>query len=114
MRDLFTKIRSQGKVISGYGAPAKASTMLSFLDFSTSDINIIYDKSVLKQGKYLPGTSIMIASPERISIDRPDYIFLFSWNFLDEISNELKEKFEFSGNLIVPIPELTITNINEF
>ncbi len=113
LRDLFTKIRSQGKVISGYGAPAKASTMLSFLDFSTSDINIIYDKSVLKQGKYLPGTSIIIAPPDRISIDRPDYLFLFSWNFLDEISNELKEKFQFSGNLIVPIPELTITNINE-
>ena len=55
----------------------------------------------------------MIASPDRISIDRPDYLFLFSWNFLDEISNELKEKFEFSGNLIVPIPELTITNMNE-
>ena len=107
---LFAEIKSRNEIISGYGAPAKACTMLSFLNFN--DLKTIYDKSSLKQGKYLPGTPIKISSPANISVDNPDYIFLFARNFVDEIISELKEEYKFTGKVIVPIPKLAVSVID--
>ena len=55
---LFEKISREGKKISGYGAPAKASTLINFV--GADNLEYIYDKSDLKQGKFIPGTSIKL------------------------------------------------------
>ena len=107
---LFEKISREGKKISGYGAPAKASTLINFV--CADNLEYIYDKSDLKQGKFIPGTSIKIKNPSDIQHDKPDYIFLFAWNFSDEIINDLKNNFNFNGKLIIPIPDLKIINID--
>ena len=67
--------------------------------------------AMLKQGKYLPGTSIKIKDPSEIQYDKPDYIFLFAWNFSKEIIDDLKNNFNFNGKLIIPIPDLRIIDI---
>ena len=108
--DLFEKISREGKKISGYGAPAKASTLINFV--GADNLEYIYDKSDLKQGKFIPGTSIKIKDPSDIQHDKPDYIFLFAWNFSDEIINDLKNNFNFNGKLIIPIPDLKIIDID--
>ena len=110
---LITEIKLNGGSISGYGAPAKAVTMLSFLEIDHSVIPVIYDKSELKQNMYIPGTSILIENPKYLKSDNPDYIFLFSWNFSNEIIDDLKNVYGFSGKVIIPIPELIIKSVNE-
>tara|TARA_Y100000591_G_scaffold72920_1_gene60620 strand:- start:1018 stop:2241 length:1224 start_codon:yes stop_codon:yes gene_type:complete len=107
--DLFEKISKEGKKICGYGAPAKASTLINFI--GNNNLEFIYDKSKLKQGKYIPGTGIKIKDPFEIKGDSPDYIFLFAWNFSKEIINDLRNNYSFKGKLIIPIPELNIINI---
>ena len=72
----------------------------------------VYDKSKLKQGKYIPGTSLEIKDPVEIINDNPDYIFLFAWNFAEEIIKELKENFNYRGKIIIPIPELKVIEIS--
>ena len=106
---LFNKLSKEGKKIYGYGAPAKASTLINFI--GAENIEEIYDKSELKQGKYIPGTSIKIKDPIEILKDKPDYIFLFAWNFSDEIVDQLKEKYNFTGKIIIPIPKLKIIDM---
>ena len=85
--DLFKDISNKGEEIYGYGAPAKASTLINFI--GPSNLKNIYDKSELKQGKFIPGTSLKIKNPNEIKKDCPDYIFLFAWNFKEEVINEL-------------------------
>ena len=72
--DLFKDIANKGEEIYGYGAPAKASTLINFI--GPSNLKNIYDKSELKQGKFIPGTSLKIKNPNEIKKDCPDYIFL--------------------------------------
>ena len=69
----------------GYGAPAKATTLTSFLDINTDKLSFIVDKNPLKQKKFLPGSRIPIYSPDYIDKYKLKYIFNFAWNFLDEI-----------------------------
>ncbi len=108
--DLFKNITNKSEKIYGYGAPAKASTLINFI--GPSNLKNIYDKSELKQGKFIPGTSLEIKNPNEIQKDKPDYIFLFAWNFKKEIIDELKFKFKFKGKVIIPIPKLEIITIN--
>ena len=108
--NLFKEVSDSKKIIYGYGAPAKASTLINFIG-SENLINV-YDKSKLKQGKYIPGTSLEIKDPVEIINDNPDYIFLFAWNFAEEIIKELKENYNYKGKIIIPIPELKVIEIS--
>lgn len=67
------RMRAEGKRVAGYGAPAKGSTLLSFLELGPEMIDYIVDKSPLKQGRYTPGTHIPVVAPERLLHDQPDY-----------------------------------------
>jgi len=108
--DLLEKISKNNEKVYGYGAPAKASTLINFI--GENNLKYIYDKSSLKQGKFIPGTSIKIKNPSDIQYDKPDYIFLFAWNFSKEIIGDLKNNFSFKGKLIIPIPDIRIIDLD--
>ena len=108
-RDLhatLARLRAEGKRVGGYGAPAKGSTLLSFLDLGPDDIEWIADRSALKQGRLTPGSHIPIVSPERLLDERPDAVLLLAWNFADEIIAQQREYVEGGGRFVVPVPEV--------
>lgn len=105
--DLFGFIYSlwkEGKTIAAVSCPAKGQTLLNytgigrFLTFAT-------DKSILKQGRYTPGTHLEIFSDDALTHRKPDYALLLAWNFADEIIQNNKD---YGGRWIVPIPRPTI------
>lgn len=101
-------LRSRGLSVVGYGAPAKATTLLNFLEVGVEYIPYIADLSTLKQGLYVPGVHIPIVPPERILQDQPDYVLILAWNFIDEIKRQLHEYQERGGKYILPLPHVTI------
>ena len=92
------------KVIVGYGASARSSTLLNFLDLSDIKIKAIADKSEYKHGLLSPGTNIPIISPREALNYNPDIIILLAWNFKNEIIKDLREIYKWSGKVIVPLP----------
>lgn len=101
-------LRRQGKRIAGYGAPAKGSTLLEFMEIGPDLLAYIADRSPLKQGRYMPGSHIAIVPPERLIEDRPDYVLLLAWNFADEILAQQQEYRSLGGRFIVPVPEVRV------
>jgi SAM-dependent methyltransferase len=100
--------KNEGKKIVGYGAPAKASTLLNYCGVRTDFIDYTVDRNPHKQGKFIPGVHIPIKHPDKIKEDRPDYVVIFPWNIKDEIMEQLKYIREWGGRFVVPIPELKV------
>jgi SAM-dependent methyltransferase len=101
-------LRGQGKRIVGYGAPAKANTLLSFLEIGPAVVSYIVDRSPLKQGLFTPLTHIPVVPPERLLEDQPDYVLLLAWNFVDEVLEQQAEYRRRGGKFIIPVPHTQI------
>ena len=108
LNKFFTKIKKNNEKIIGYGAPAKATTLISFLRINKDKINFIVDKNPLKKNKFMPGSRIPIYSIDNIKKYKPKYLFNFAWNFLDEILVQNKFFLKEGGKIVNPIPKFKI------
>lgn len=100
--------RRAGKLVAGYGAPAKGNTLLNYCGVGPELLAFTVDRSPHKQGRYLPGVQIPIFGPERILEAKPDYVFILPWNLEDEIVEQMRAVRDWGGQFVVPIPELRV------
>ena len=107
-RQLIGELRADGKRIAAYGAAAKGTIMLNFLDLDAQAIEYVVDRNVHKQGKYMPGVRVRIDDPAKLNADRPDYVMILPWNFREEIIRQQQDFLSAGGQFIVPIPSLEI------
>lgn len=106
----LSDLRAGGGRVAAYGAPAKGSTLLTFLRLGPGDIDFIADRSPLKQGRLTPGSRIPITGPERILADMPDCLVLLAWNFKDEILEQQGEYRRRGGRFLLPLPEVAFVD----
>jgi 2-polyprenyl-3-methyl-5-hydroxy-6-metoxy-1,4-benzoquinol methylase len=106
--EFLIEAKRSGKRIVGYGAPGKGNTLLNFCGIRNDFIDYTVDRSPHKHGKFLPGTHIPIFPPERIRETCPDYLLILPWNLKDEIMSQCSYIREWSGQFVVPIPEVRI------
>lgn len=71
--------------VVGFGAPAKATTLLYTLGLKRTDLDYIVDDSPLKQGLFTPGMHIPVYPPERLLSEPPSHIIVLAWNFAESI-----------------------------
>lgn len=110
LADALRKIKSEGKKIVAYSAPAKGNTLLNYFGINQNYLDFIVDKSKAKQGLYTPGTHLLVEPLEKIYESRPDYLLILCWNIADEVMNmeELKEWRQRGGKFIIPIPSIKV------
>ncbi len=106
LRKLLFDLKEQNMKIAAYGAAAKATTLLTYAGIDRKTIDYVVDLNKFKQGKYLDGSHIPIFPPEQLMIDKPDYVLLLAWNYVDEIMQQQKEYKESGGHFILPLPEV--------
>jgi len=70
---------------------------------------VTFDKSVIKIGKYLPGSHIPIKNPDQIMKYKPDFVLILAWNLKNEIIQEL-QKNKIKAKFITCIPRFKIIN----
>ena len=103
-RRAVTRIRAAGGRVAGYGAAAKATTLLHHFGLGRTDIDFIVDKSPWKQGLVMPVTRIPILPPAALAEHAPEAVLLLAWNFADEIIAENVAYLGAGGRFLVPVP----------
>lgn len=100
------EIKSRGKTIAGYGAPAKATTLMHHFEINQNILDFIVDDSIYKQGLFSPGFHVPVKSPEVLKQQAPDYLLLLAWNFAEDIINSKKAFTANGGRFLIPLPVL--------
>ena len=104
--EFLLDVRSRGKSVAGYGAPAKGNTLLNSCGVRSDFLPFTVDRSPHKQGRFLPGTHIPIYAPEKIFQARPDYVLILPWNLREEIAEQMSRIGEWGGKFVVAIPRI--------
>ena len=108
LTSLLDNIKSRGERIAAYGAAAKATTFMSYMELDNSIIDYVVDRNPVKHGKYMPGNLLEIFDCEKLVRDNPDYTLVLAWNFANEIMTEMEKYRSNGGRFIIPIPELMV------
>ena len=99
------------KSIIGYGASAKATVLLNFLDINANIIPAIADSNPIKIGKFIPGTGIKVVAPNKIIEYNPNIVIIFSWNIKHEIMQFLKKILNQKVITVTFIPNLELVQL---
>ena len=105
---LLKGLRSAGKVIAGYGAPAKATTLMYHFGITKDIISFIVDDNPLKQGLFSPGLHIPVVDAKYLYEHQPDYLVILAWNFADSIMKKHEIFLMMGGRFVIPLPELRV------
>ena len=84
-RNLLSDLAKEDSIVIGYGAAAKASTIINAANIPVKSIKVIVDQSNEKVGRFMPINGIPIVSPNSITNIRPTDIIIFPWNIAEEI-----------------------------
>lgn len=101
---ILTDITEKTGPVAGYGASARSSTLLNFCGIDTRFVAMIADQNPFKNKHYTAGTHIPIDSPEEIMKNNPEYVLILAWNFSDEIIRILRDRFDYTGKCVLPLP----------
>jgi SAM-dependent methyltransferase len=107
---LVRKLRSEGQSIVGYGAPTKATTLLTHFQLGDGILDFIVDDNPLKQNLFSPGHHIPVRKADEIYASNPDYVLILAWNFAEAIMEKHDLYREQGGRFIVPMPSLRIVD----
>ncbi len=99
LRDL----KSNGKKIAAYGAPAKGNTLLCYFNIGPETLDYATESLPSKIGLYTPGTHIPVINIEEAHKNPPDYYLLLAWNYKDIILQKEEAFRKQGGKFIMPI-----------
>jgi SAM-dependent methyltransferase len=107
-RGFLAAEKAAGRKLAAYGAAAKGNTFLNYCGTTTDDIAAVFDASLAKQGRFLPGSHLPILSPDAVRDVRPDDLVILPWNLKDEIMGQMAFIRDWGGRFVTASPEAKV------
>ena len=104
LQKLVRSLKKDGKLIAGFGAPTKATTLMAHFGLDEKVLDFIVDDNPLKQGLFTPITHIPILPTEALYKYKPDFVLILAWNFAGPIMKTQARYEKEVGQFIVPMP----------
>lgn len=100
----------KGRRVAGFGAPAKATTLMFHFSLGAGTLAYIVDDSPLKQGLFSPGHHIPVVPSSHLydAAHRPDAALILAWNFAEPIMKAHQRFKDAGGRFIVPLPRVEV------
>ncbi len=105
-REFCLEARKRSETIAGYGAAAKASTLINSAQLGDGVIEFIVDESPEKIGRFMPNYSIPIVPQVTLVDSDVAHIVIFPWNLADEIGMKIRSALNEKVSIWCAIPEL--------
>jgi len=106
--DFLIGARRAGQRVVGYGAPARASRLLTYCGVGPELLPFTVDPCLDRQGMLLPGARIPVRAPEAVLEERPDFLLILSWDRREEVAAEMAAIRSWGGRFAVPLPRLQV------
>ena len=81
LSNLLNSLKEKGNRIAAYGAAAKGSTMINYVEIGTDLIDFVVDRNTHKHGKFMPGKHLPIFDTEKLVEEMPDYVCFAGMEF---------------------------------
>ncbi len=101
---LVAGLVASGATIIGYGAAAKANTLLNYCPAVARAVTLILDRSPHKQNTFTPGTHIPVTAADNWNAAGATHMLILAWNFHQEIVRQMQPFADAGGRFVVPIP----------
>jgi len=105
---LLAGLKARGHSIAGYGAPAKATTLMYHFGLDGSVVDYIVEDNPLKHGLFTSGLHIPVVPVDWLYQRRPDYVVALAWNFAESIIANHKRFTQQGGRFVIPLPALSV------
>ena len=117
--ELLHQERAAGRKVAGYGASAKATTLLSWTGLAEASnrpsypgvhpgtagsLDYVVDTSPSKIGRYMPGSSIPVVGPAQWLDSDTTYLVMI-WNYLGHVVRQEADYLARGGRFIIPFPK---------
>lgn len=107
LNDVVAGLHARGRAICGYGASARAVTLLGQTGIGPY-LEWIADDNPRKVGLFTPGDGIEVVGRQWLDQRKADYCVVFAWNYADSVRRNASAFVEAGGHLIIPFPDLVV------
>jgi SAM-dependent methyltransferase len=98
--------RAAGRLVVGYGAPARSITFLNALGIGPELLPFVVDRAPAKQGRTIPGVRIPIRPPEVLAEEPPDEVLVLTWDLVAEVRRSLAIPVLAGTRFFVAVPHM--------
>lgn len=111
-RNVLNNIKNLSKITTlvGYGAPAKATTLLNYYGITRDYIEFVIEDNKLKHNKFIPKVKIPIYDKSALK-EQNKIIIVFAWNYYEEIIKHNQDLIS-KGIKFINIKDLENENFN--